>query len=321
MYVIGTITRAFVILFIFISPILSSNSIIFGLLFGSASGIFWTGNAMFSLQISKSTKRFNFLSIVSSISSISGLIAPTLGGILIEYSTNQGIFKYLNDFILASALLLVSGLIGLSISTSGEKGGRLKISNTVIRDKNYGKFRLLFIASSILNMAISTLIPVYVYYISDSYVIAGIYGTITGIIGFISNSSAPFIKSKMKRYVPIAILLVITTSVLIVVRSIVPLYIIIFSASVILFFLGPLSNLGMDQFMHYLDNFSRTRHFWINREYYLIVGRFTALFSILVISEFYSINTAVLTIPFLSLSVLGYIPVLGESKKDLEKKG
>ena len=42
---------------------------------------------------------------------------------------------------------------------------------------------------------------------------------------------------------------------------------------------------------------------------------------ILEISEFYSINTAVLTIPFLSLSVLGYIPVLGKSKKDLEKKG
>ena len=295
---------------LFISPFFSGNAIYFGLLYGVSSGIFWTGNATFTLAISKSIKRFNFLSINSALSSLTSLIAPSIAGILIAYSISTGIGRYFNDFLLASLLLVVSGIVSLLVRSSGEKGGQFHISNTIIREQNYGKFRLLFFASSILGMVMSTLIPVYVFYVTGNYVITGAYGTITAFIGFIANILAPYMKRKVKDYVPYAIALVILASFIYILRFNYSLLLIFFASSVILFFISPLSNLGVSEFMQFLDGFKRTRHFWINREYYLVAGRVLSLTSILLVADYFSLYDAMATLPFFAISVLGYIPAL-----------
>ena len=68
LYSLGAFLKAIVIASLFISPFFSGNAIYFGLLYGVSSGIFWTGNATFTLAISRSIKRFNFLSINSALS-------------------------------------------------------------------------------------------------------------------------------------------------------------------------------------------------------------------------------------------------------------
>jgi MFS family permease len=310
LYSLGAFLKAIVIASLFISPFFSGNAIYFGLLYGVSSGIFWTGNATFTLAISRSIKRFNFLSINSALSSLTSLIAPSIAGLLIAYSISTGIGRYFNDFLLASLLLVVSGIVSLLVRSSGEKGGQFHISNTIIREQNYGKFRLLFFASSILGMVMSTLIPVYVFYVTGNYVITGAYGTVTAFIGFIANILAPYMKRKIKDYVPYAIILVILSSFIYIIRFNYSLILIFFASSVILFFITPLSNLGVSEFMQFLDGFKRTRHFWINREYYLVAGRVLSLTSILIVADYFSLYDAMATLPFFAISVIGYIPAL-----------
>lgn len=315
LYSIGTFLKAAVISSLFLSPFFSGNAVYFGLLYGVSSGIFWAGNATFTLAISKSIKRFNFLSINSVVSNLTSLIAPSVAGVLIAYSLARGIDRYLNDFLLAALLLLLSGFVSLFVKSSGEKGGEFHIKNTIIKENDYGKFRLLFFASSILGMVMSTLIPVYVFYLTRNFVLTGAYGTVTASVGFISNVIAPYMKRKMRDYVPYAITLVILSSVTFILRFSYTLVLIFLASSIILFFITPLSNLGVSEFMQFLDGFKRTRHFWINREYYLVIGRVLSLSSILFVADYFSLYDAVAILPIFAISVLGYFPVLRNSRK------
>lgn len=315
LYSIGTFLKAAVISSLFISPFFSGNAVYFGLLYGVSSGIFWAGNATFTLAISKTIKRFNFLSINSAVSNLNSLVSPLVAGILIAYSFATGIERYLNDFLLASILLLLSGIVSLLVRSSGEKGGEFHVKNTIIKEDKYGKFRLLFFTSSILGMVMSAVIPVYVFYLTRNFVLTGIYGTVTASVGFVSNAIAPYMKKKVKRYVPYAIFLVILSSLAYIVRFSYTLILIFLASSIILFFITPLSNLGVSEFMQYLDGFKRTRHFWINREYYLVAGRVLSLAGILFVADYFSLYDAIATLPLFATSVLGYIPVLRNSKK------
>jgi hypothetical protein len=110
--------------------------------------------------------------------------------------------------------------------------------------------------------------------------------------------------------VPYAIILVILSSFIYILRFNYSLILIFFASSVILFFITPLSNLGVSEFMQFLDGFKRTRHFWINREYYLVAGRVLSLTSILIVADYFSLYDAMATLPFFAISVIGYIPAL-----------
>ena len=315
LYSIGTFLKAAVISSLFISPFFSGNAVYFGLLYGISSGIFWAGNATFTLAISRSIKRFNFLSINSAVSSLTSLVAPSVAGVLIAYSLATGIDRYLNDFLLASLLLLLSGFVSLLVRSSGEKGGEFHIKNTIIRENDYGKFRILFFASSILGMVMSTLIPVYVFYLTRNFVLTGAYGTVTASVGFVSNVIAPYMKRKVRDYVPYAIIMVILSSIAYILRFSYTLVLIFLASSIILFFITPLSNLGVSEFMQFLDGFKKTRHFWINREYYLVAGRVLSLASILFVADYFSLYDAVATLPIFAISFLGYIPALRRPRK------
>ncbi len=316
LYSSGAILRSLVIASLFLNNFLSSNAILFGFLYGIPSGIFWAGNATFTLQISRKTKRFKFLSVNSALSGITSLIAPLAGGFLIAYSSYAGIYKYFNDFILSSILLIFTGISALFINSSGEKGGIFKISETEISENNYNVFRLFFFSSYIMSIIMSTVLPVYIFLISNSYIIAGLYGTIIAVTSLISNSMAPFLYYRIKKFVLIAFSVIIFASFTFIFKNIDNIFIIFIASSSIMFFLTPLSNLGMTEFMHYLDQFNVTRQYWINREYYIVAGRLISLSSLIFIADIYSVYETVLLIPIFSISILGFIPVLKKLRKD-----
>ncbi len=311
----GGIMRAVFIGGLLLVPAFSADGLLFGVVIGIASGIFWGGNATFSNEISRQTTRYSFLSKNSSISGLSSLIAPTVGGLIIAYSTASGIFKYFNDFILTFVFLVLSSVIALFISAKGENGGNLKISRTIIHEEQYNKFRLYFFSSSILAMILSTVIPVYIFYVTKNYVITGAFGTVSSSIAFISNLLAPRISRKLRRFAEIAIVVIILASLLYYVRGLEQTFFVFLASALIFFFLSPVTNLGMSEFMVYLDRFQMTRHFWINREYYLTFGRVISLGAVLWVSEAYNISYAAYLMPVFSLSMLGYIPLLTHRKR------
>lgn len=319
LFSMGSILRAFFILGLLLVPVFSNNGLLFGFIIGISSGIFWGGNATFSNEISRQTSRFSFLSKNSSIAGLSSLIAPTVGGFIIAYSTAGGILRYYNDFILTFICLVLSSTSAIFIYTKGEKGGSLRISDTIVHEEKYNKFRLYFFSSSVLAMILSTVIPVYIFYITKNYVITGAFGTVSSSISFASNLLAPKISRRLKRFSDVAIIVIILASLLYYVNFFEQTFFVFLGSSLIFFFLSPVTNLGMSQFMVYLDNFSTSRHFWINREYYLTLGRVISLGAVLWVSEVYSITYATLLMPVFSLSMLGYIPLLSYGKRSNEK--
>lgn len=162
----------------------------------------------------------------------------------------------------------------------------------------------------------STVLPVYIFLISNSYIIAGLYGTIIAVTSLISNSMAPFLYYRIKKFVLIAFSVIIFASFTFIFKNIDNIFIIFIASSSIMFFLTPLSNLGMTEFMHYLDQFNVTRQYWINREYYIVAGRLISLSSLIFIADIYSVYETVLLIPIFSISILGFIPVLKKLRKD-----
>lgn len=319
LFSIGNMLRAIFTGSLLFVPMFSNNGLLFGAIIGSSSGIFWGGNATFSNEISRQTDRYSFLSKNSSISGLFSLIAPTIGGFVIAYSTAGGILKYYNDFILTFICLISSSVIALFIQARGEHGGNFKISNTIIHENKYNKFRLYFFSSSVLSLIITTVIPVYIFYITKNYVITGAFGTVSSSILFVSNLMAPRISRKLHRFVEIAITVIILTSLLYYVRNFQQTFFVFMASSLILFFLYPVTNLGMSEFMAYLDRFATSRQFWINREYYLIIGRVLPLTSVLWISEAYNISYVAYLMPIFSLSLLGYIPLLSH-RREFKKK-
>lgn len=309
LFISGNILRALTIALLFVIPYLSQNALFFGLLIGVSSGIFWSGNATFSLEISKGSNRMVFLSINSAISSVASLISPTLGGLLISYSNFHGLYRYSMDFALSSILLLLSSLTATFIKNNGEKGGSFSIKTTIIKEKNYSRYRAFFFFSSILGMAMSTLIPVYIYYLSGSYIVAGIYGSVTALGGFLSNIMAPMLSRKLGKKIVYVIPVMLISSILFTFHLSYSIILVFIASLIILLFLTPLSNMGMSDFMQYLDKFTRTRHFWINREYYLVSGRILSLISILAYSDLFSLYSSTILMPFFALSLLGFIPV------------
>ena len=310
LFSIGNILRAIFIGGLLFIPLLSNSGILFGFIIGVSSGIFWGGNATFSNEISRQTSRYLFLSRNLSISGLSSLIAPTIGGFIISYSTASGIFKYYNDFFLTFIFLILSSVIALFIHMKGETGGNLKISSTFVHEEKYNKFRLYFFSSSILSMIISTVMPVYIFYITKNYVLTGTFGTVSSSIAFVSNVMAPKLSKKMHRFSEIAILVIILASLLYYIEDFQQAFFVFLASSLIYFFLYPVTNLGMSEFMIYLDRFERSRQFWINREYYLTLGRVLSLSAVLWVSEAYNISYVAYLMPIFSLSLLGYIPLL-----------
>ena len=311
----GNILRGMVVLGLLSFSFLSSNGALFGLIMGIPSGIFWGGNATFSLQISRQTNRFSFLSRNSSISGLFSLIAPTIAGFLIAYSEATGILKYLNDFVVVSICLIHSGIMGLTIKVSGEKGGLMKISSTILSESGYNKFRLYFFCSSVLGIILSNVVSVYIFYLTGNYIITGTFGTVTAAIAFLSNIMAPRLTQYFKWYAHVAIFVIIVGSFLFYIRTFNQVFFIFLGSALIFYFISPVTNLGMTEFMGYLDKYKTTRHFWINREYYLNFGRIVSLGSVLWIYTFYGLASTIYLMPVFSLTMLGYIPILLKGKK------
>lgn len=310
LYVAGNILRAATLILLFFIPLLSANAILFGLIFGISSGLFWGGNATFSLEISRSTNRYTFLSINSAISSMAALLSPAIGGFLISASSSGGLNRYALDFSLSSILLILSSIASMFITQKGEIGGTFHIRETIIREDGYRKFRLFFFFSSILSTVMSTLMPIYIYYVTKNYIITGIYGSLVAATGFISNILAPKYMARLRKEAIKILIILIFWSTLFLLKGQFVTEIVFIGSLLILFFLTPISNLGMGEFMKYLDHFKKTRHFWINREYYLVSGRILSFFSILFLVDSMSIYASLSMMPLFSLSLLGLIPVL-----------
>ncbi|MCY0851614.1 MFS transporter [Thermoplasma acidophilum] len=311
LFSIGTVMRSFIIFgMVFLKgPFYVPYT--FGLLYGIPSGVFWAGNNTLSQAITRKVNRFNFLSTNSAISNLAGLLAPLIAGFIVSESPGAGIARYRIDFVISALLLIAAGLIAMTIRETGERRKSFGIRDTVIDNPDYLRFKIYFFLSNMLTIAISTFTPVYIFYLTHSYIIAGLFGTFLAIIAVSSNLSSIYLQKRIGSSYRILIAITIAASILYAVRGSFATIAVFAASGIISFLMTPLGNAAMSSFMNFLDRIEYSSGYWINREYYLVSGRIVTFLILSVISiAGSSVYDYALAIPALSFTVIGYLKIL-----------
>ncbi len=297
-----------------------SNVILFGILFGAVSGFFWAGNNILMYAIPQKSERMKFVTLNSIIGGIIALAAPTMGGILIQLSNFTGNLRFALDFLAASLFLLVSSSYILRTSNMAGKKPRFSIIETLIqKGKDYFHFKLYFFTSQFFFTAFSIIMPIYVFEITSSFVIAGIFVSYTTFLSIATN----FILRKgfraSSRLIEAAIIGIILSSLLLlpgVIAS--PANVFVFGG-IFTVLSTPLENAALVEFMRHLDGKSMQKvvALWINREYYLMAGRAVVIGVLFLVLDTILKNplNILIVFPVLALYSLSYYKII--KKKSL----
>lgn len=138
---ISTIT---VLLVVFFSGTHTWHFLVYGLLYGFGSGIYWANRNYLSYQETKKEQRNYYFSIISVIESLIVLVATFFTGWAIEFGDYTDLYTPTTAYwvfsVLASIILILSGLIILKTDFKSPKVGKiiqLKIS------KSWNRIRLM----------------------------------------------------------------------------------------------------------------------------------------------------------------------------------
>ncbi|BAB59367.1 hypothetical protein [Thermoplasma volcanium GSS1] len=310
-YSIGNYARSLIIFALILAKGPLFNPIIFGLIYGIPSGIFWSGNNTLSQAVTRSKDRFGFLSTNSTIAGAAGLVAPLLAGFIISISYGRGLERYSTDFLISALLLIIAGTVAIAIREKGEGRWKYRARNTIIgRDEKYSKFKTYFFLSNILTITVSTIVPLYIFSLTKSYVLIGFFGTFLSLVNLISNATVVSLRRIVPNISQISIVVVMLSSLLYFIHvwnNVASAYV---ASALIIYFMVPLNNSAMSNFMGFLDGVQRTAVYWINREYYLVSGRIFSFAVLAVLSSLgFPIGLLMFSLPVFSLSVLGFIKV------------
>ncbi len=309
LYVAGSVIRAFTLLFILFAALFVSNILAFGFLYGVSIGTFWLGNNIIMSDISKGVDRNEFSLRVNAIGNAVNLVAPTAAGIIIEYSQFTGPLRFGYDFIAAAIILLAAAYLLHQVKfPKEEKVIKFRPHKSIISHSNYRYFKLYYMFWCMFSIPFSIILPIYVFFITKSYVITGIYGSVTLLIALFSTYLIKMGSKYWKLFLNIAIASSIIISILLFIPSsryslsIIFIYTIIYTI-----FSTPLQVQATANFLDMIDRSKIDRiHFWINREYYITAGR-TVAFAAIALTLIYfksDIVYSIYLIPPMSLYLL-----------------
>lgn len=309
LYIIGSVIRAITLILIMIAALFVSNILVFGFAYGASIGTFWLGNNILVSDVSKEIDRKDFVLKLSVIGDAVSIIAPIAAGIMIQYSQFAGPLRFAYDFV-AGAIVLGASAYTLSIVKfpKEQKAVKFRLGNSALKHESYGHFKIYFFLNQICTIPFSIILPIYVFLVTNSYVITGIYGSMILLLSLFANYLTKISPSKWDAFLKLGIVASILSSILLFFPSYINGLAAVFIFTIIYtIFSTPLQNQAYSNFIEMIDKSKINRiHFWINREYYITAGRavlFTVMALVLIYSQS-SILYSIYLIPVFTLSIL-----------------
>jgi len=314
LYVLGLGLSAFVLIDMLAASRIISNAFFFGFLWGAATGVFWAGNNPMMHDITRNSQRSPFVATNGFITGVVTLAAPSAAGALIQFSGLTGVLRYLWDFAITAVFLLASAYVILR--TRGETDRTMRDPNDAFRrppGRDFARFRIYFVASQLFVIPVGIILPIYVFQVTGSYVVTGFFASYMVLVSIAANLWWRNGFRLEGRFALRAVLAIMASTVLLIVRWVPPLDAFAF-AGVYVLFSTPLSNMAMVEFMDHIDRnhaVDRTRA-WADREFCLGVGRVAVLGLTIAVSTYIIQNSMnlILILPLLSLGALSYLPAV-----------
>ncbi len=311
-YAIGTCIRALVLLSAVIIGGFFFNQIVFGIIYGISGGLYWAGNAVISLEVSRGTNRLNFLSLNSTVSYVVSLTAPTLGGIVLELTPLRGVLRYLILFIATALLLIYSAIQAELINIRKNINQKVRIIDSIYADSHIKRaFKSYFIFSSIYVFGLSIILPVYVFDITKNYTIVGLLAAFMAGTAALGNIFSPNLLKKGKRKLPYLYAgIIIASSFAFLGIKQHPITFAFLAGGIAMLFVAPINNRSMSNFMNSVDILVTSFPYWLNREYYLLAGRLATLVSILILISISGILIYMPILTLMSFSIILMLPAV-----------
>ncbi len=312
LYVIGAAIRALTLIFLITAAAFVSNLLVFGFLYGASIGTFWLGNNILTSDLSKKMDRTDFVYKNSVIGGAMSFIAPTIAGIMIQYSQFAGPLRFVYVFAAAIITLLASSYILSTIKMPKESRTiKFGLRHPRIKYSGYGYFKAYYMSYSMFSIVFTILPPVYIFLITSSYVITGIYGSTILLLGLFSNYLTKIEHRHWRAFAMAGIAASILSSIPLFFPGHISALTAIFVFTIVYtIFSTPLNNQASSNFLELIDRSGINRiYFWINREYYIASGRAAAFLALVLVSIYFGseIIYLVYLIPFMSLYNLIYL--------------
>jgi MFS transporter, YQGE family, putative transporter len=130
----GAILRAILVASMIFFPLVNQVSIVvFGLLFGFASGLFWSNKNLLNVELTTSSNRMYFSSLDFITQTINNIIIPSAIGALLVFGTNHSLYTPQHGYYIVAVLLIaLSFLMGSLIKKINVKTP--DISNIILQN-------------------------------------------------------------------------------------------------------------------------------------------------------------------------------------------
>ncbi len=297
----GAVIRAMMLIAILAAAGITSNVPLFGLLYGVSMGMFWLGNNVLTSDITKGADRKAFVYKNNMITSIVSFVAPTIAGVLIEYSQFVGPMKFIYDFAAACVLLIASaGIMRMAKLPHPVKPKKFSIIDSRINSEGYRNYKIYFLAGQMFNVPFILILPLYVFKLTGNYAIAGVYGSYTLLIAIVANYLSNTSDMRWDRLMKVLITGTVASALLFIMPGVINQLVAVFVfAGMYIMASTPLNNQASANFLELIDRDTKDRiHFWINREFYLSSGRFIILLVLAGILFWFGNNIAYLLYVF-----------------------
>jgi MFS family permease len=294
------------------------NQFFFGLIYGISSGLFWAGNAIISMEVSRGKDRLAFLSFNSTVAYISSLVSPIIGGVALEITPFTGTMRYVAVFAATAALLVYSGASGLLLNVTEREHPKIKFLDSIRANKLIKwQYKSYFYFSSFYGLALSIILPVYIFKITGSYTIVGMLVASMAASSALGNILTPrLLNRKSNSLLPYMYSVVIMLVSTVFIGNLnMPIAVLFLAGDVALLLTAPMNNRSMSNFMNSVDLLTTSFPYWINREYYLLAGRYTVLITLLMVFVISGFTHSLYVLTIMSLTVLPTIPAINATSQ------
>jgi len=311
LYLAGLLLFALVLVDLLAASGPLSNALLFGVLWGAATGVFYGGNNPMMHDITRSANRTSFVAVNNLLTGLVGLVAPVAAGALIQFSTYRGPERYLWDFVVTGAFFLAAAIVVRRVRYEAPRPGRYSLRAAFHGPgPKYRRFQLVFAVSQMFSIPFGIILPIYVFQRTGSYLLTGAFASYVVLLSVVANLVFRHGFRREGRFAAVAVVGIVASS-LILVTGWDPPWDAFAFAGVYTVLATPLNNRVMVQFMEWIDagpGVDRALA-WSNRELYLGIGRITILGVMLAFSGYLLRRPAdlVLLLPLLSLYAVAYL--------------
>ncbi len=219
-FMFGGIGRAALLIMLMLFSGIFSNFFMFGLLYGIAGGFLWSGNNVLNYDVLKGRNRIRIFSMGGVAINVISLVAPFIGGVLVQFSSLSGTMKFSFDLVSAAAFFFASAMI-MGRLRLDERPFKYSLKNTALSGDGYRRFKLFYGLKELFLIPFTVLLPIYVFISTHSYLVTGAFLS----FGFVITIASNFITRDTKyssRMVDFSVAAILVSSLIFLAPSIIP---------------------------------------------------------------------------------------------------